>query len=65
MGAQRVLSWLIVLIGLVLIVTPWLLSFATDRIAQLDVVVGGAIVTLLGVALVYMMPPAPAPRLSQ
>jgi hypothetical protein len=64
MGAQRVLSWLIVLIGLVLIVTPWLLRFATDRIAQLDVVVGGAIVTLLGIVLVYMMPPAPAPRLS-
>jgi hypothetical protein len=64
MGAQRVLSWLIVLIGLVLIVTPWILSFATDRVAQLDAVIGGAIVTLLGIALVYMMPPAPTQRLS-
>ena len=37
MGTQRVLSWLIVLAGLILIVTPWLVGFATDRAARLDV----------------------------
>ena len=64
MGAQRVLSWLIVLIGVVLLITPWLLSFATDRVARLDVVVGGAIVALVGIALVYSVQPEPTRRLS-
>jgi len=63
MGTQRMLSWLIILIGLVLTITPWLLRFATDRVAELDVVIGGAIVTLVGVALVYAMP-EPMRRLS-
>ncbi len=64
MGPQRVLSWLTVLIGLVLIVTPWLLSFATDRVARLDVVIGGALVALVGIALVYAAQPEPTRRLS-
>ena len=64
MGTQRMLSWLIILIGLVLAITPWLLRFATDRVAELDVVIGGAIVALVGVALVYAMPPEPTQRLS-
>jgi hypothetical protein len=64
MGTQRVLSWLIVLIGLILIATPWLLSFATDRVAQLDAVVGGVIVAILGVVQVYALQPRPAQRLS-
>jgi hypothetical protein len=50
--------------GLVLAVTPWLLSFATDRAARLDVMVGGAIVALLGIALIYVMQPEPTQRLS-
>ena len=63
MGTQRVLSWLIVLVGLVLAVTPWLLRFATDRVAELDVVIGGAIVALVGIALIYAVP-QPTGRLS-
>jgi len=63
MGTQRMLSWLIVLIGLVLAVTPWLFRFATDRVAELDVVVGGAIVVLVGIALIYAVP-EPTRRLS-
>src|SRR5262245_49064716 len=53
MGTPRVLAWLVVLIGLVLAITPWLLRFAGDRVAQLDVVIGGAIVALLGIALIF------------
>jgi SPW repeat len=64
MGTQRVLSWLIVLVGLFLAVTPWLLHFATDRVAELDVVIGGAIVALVGIALIYTVPPEPVRRLS-
>jgi len=64
MGTQRMLSRLIILIGLVLAITPWLLRFATDRVAELDVAIGGAIVALVGVALVYAMPPEPTRRLS-
>jgi hypothetical protein len=59
-----VLSWLIFLVGLVLAVTPWLLRFATDRVAELDVVIGGAIVALVGIALIYAVP-EPAGRLSR
>jgi hypothetical protein len=64
MGTQRVLSWLIVLIGLILIATPWLLSFAEDRVAELDAVVGGVIVAILGIVQVYALQPRPAQRLS-
>ena len=64
MGTPRMLSWLIVLIGLVLAITPWLLRFATDRVAELDVVVGGAVVVLVGVALLYSGQPEPTRRLS-
>jgi SPW repeat len=64
MGTQRVLSWLIVLIGVILIATPWLLSFAGDRVAQLDVVIGGVVVAILGIALVYAMQPHATQRLS-
>lgn len=64
MGTQRVLSWLTVLIGLVLTATPWLLSFATDRVARLDVMIGGAVVALVGIALVYAVQPAATRRLS-
>ena len=64
MGAQRMLSWLIVLFGLALAVTPWLLSFARDHVARAHVVIGGVIVALLGVALIYAAPPEPARRLS-
>ena len=64
MGTQRVLSWLIVLIGLILIATPWLLSFAGDRVAELDAVVGGVIVAILGIVQVYALQPRPAQRLS-
>jgi predicted MFS family arabinose efflux permease len=59
MGTQRVLSWLIVLAGLILIVTPWLVGFATDRAARLDAVVGGIIVLILGLAQIYAIPSAP------
>jgi hypothetical protein len=59
-----VVSWLIVLIGLILIVTPWLLSFATDRVAQLDAVVGGMIVAILGLVQVYALQLRPTERLS-
>ena len=59
MGTQRVLSWLIVLVGVVLIATPWLLSFATNRVARLDAVIGGVIVLILGVAQVYAVQPPP------
>jgi hypothetical protein len=58
-----VLSWLIFLIGLILIATPWLLSFTADRVARLDVVVGGVIVAILGIALVYAVQ-EPTRRLS-
>jgi hypothetical protein len=44
-------------IGLVFAVTPWLLSFATDHTARLDVMAGGAIVALLGIALIYVVQP--------
>jgi hypothetical protein len=64
MGAQRMLSWLIVLIGLALAVTPWLLRFTGDRIARLDVVIGGVVVALLGIAMVYMAQPEATRRLS-
>jgi hypothetical protein len=59
MGTQRVLSWLIVLAGLILIVTPWLVGFAADRAARLDAVVGGIIVLILGLAQIYAIPSAP------
>ena len=65
MGTQRVLSWLIILIGLVLVATPWLLRFASDRVARLDVVIGGLVVAILGIALVSVMQPRPTQRLSQ
>ena len=64
MGTQRVLSWLIVLIGLILIATPWLLSFTTDRAARLDAVVGGVIVAILGIVQVYAFQVRPTQRLS-
>jgi SPW repeat len=64
MGTQRVLSWLIVLIGVVLAATPWILRFAGDHIARLDVTIGGVVVALLGLALIYAMEPAATRRLS-
>lgn len=64
MDTQRAVSWLIVLVGLVLAATPWLLSFARDRVAQLDVLIGGAIVALLGLALIWGVGPAATRRLS-
>ena len=64
MATQRVLSWLIVLIGLILIATPWLLSFAGDRVAELDTVVGGVIVAILGIVQVCALQPRPTQRLS-
>jgi SPW repeat len=64
MGTQRVLSWLIVLIGLMLAATPWILHFAGDHIARLDVTIGGVVVALLGLALIYAMEPTAARRLS-
>jgi hypothetical protein len=64
MGTQRVLSWLIVLIGLVLAATPWLLRFAMDRVARFDVVIGGLIVAIVGIALVSVLEPRPTQRLS-
>ena len=64
MGTPRVLSWLIVLAGLVLIATPWLLRFAGDRVAELDTVVGGLIVAILGIVQVYALQPRPTQRLS-
>jgi hypothetical protein len=50
---------LIVLAGLILIVTPWLVGFATDRAARLDAVVGGIIVLILALAQIYAIPSAP------
>ena len=64
MGTQRVVSWLVILAGLILIVMPWLLSFATDRVAQLDAVVGGIVVAILGIIQVYALQPTPTQRLS-
>jgi hypothetical protein len=62
MNARQMLSWLIVLVGLVLAATPWLLRFTSDRVASLDVTVGGVIVALLALALAYGTTPAPADR---
>ena len=35
-----------------------------DRVAEIDVVIGGAIAVLVGIALIYTVPPEPARRLS-
>jgi hypothetical protein len=45
----KILSILTVLVGLGLAGTPWLLRFTADRVAAADVVVGGIIVTVLGI----------------
>ena len=62
MSARQMLSWLIVVVGLVLAATPWILRFTADRVASLDVTVGGVVVALLGLTLAYGMTPAPADR---
>ena len=53
---QRLLSWLTVLVGLVLIVTPWIFRFSADRTAVLDITIGGIVVALLGLALTSVRP---------
>lgn len=65
MHALRLLAWLTLLAGFVLAVTPWLLGLAGDHIARTDVLVGGLVVALLGVALSWLAPSAgPAARLT-
>jgi hypothetical protein len=53
MDMQRLFSWLTVLVGLGLAVTPWLFHFTTDWVAFMDALAAGIIVALLGLGLTY------------
>jgi hypothetical protein len=65
MHALRLLAWLMPLAGFVLAITPWLLGFAGDHIARTDVLVGGLVVALQGVALSWLaLSAGPAARLT-
>lgn len=48
---KNALSGLTFLVGLALITTPWVFHFTADRVALSTVVIGGLIVTLLGILL--------------
>lgn len=52
--SARLLVWLMVLVGVILAIAPWLLRFTADRTALVDVATGGIIVALLGLALMYV-----------
>ncbi len=57
----RWLAGLTTLVGIVLALTPWLLSFTQDHVAVLDTAIGGIVVAVLGISLFYQAT-APAPR---
>jgi drug/metabolite transporter (DMT)-like permease len=44
----KILALVTALVGVVLAVTPWLLRFTGDRVARMDVVIGGLVVAVLG-----------------
>jgi len=48
---HTILSVLTFLVGLALVVTPWLFHFTADHAALSDVVIGGLVVMLLGILL--------------
>jgi SPW repeat len=62
MRTLRALSGLTILVGLILAATPWLLHFRRDHVAFLDVLIGGAVVGVLGLVTTYMARLEPAPR---
>jgi hypothetical protein len=56
----RWLAGLTTLVGIVLALTPWFLSFTQDHVAVLDTAIGGIVVAVLGISLFYQTT-APAP----
>jgi hypothetical protein len=59
---SKVLSILVVLVGLALAVSPWVLRFRADRVAAIDVLVGGIVVVVLGALLHWTVTATPAHR---
>jgi hypothetical protein len=59
---SKLLSILTVLVGLALAVSPWVLRFRSDRVAAIDVLVGGIIVVVLGASLYWMETTTPVHR---
>jgi hypothetical protein len=59
---SKLLSILTVLVGLAMAVSPWLLRFRADRVAAIDVLVGGIAVIVLGSLLYSTVTTSPVHR---
>ena len=55
-------EWLLLVLGAWMVGSPWLIGFASDRIAAVDSVAAGALVALLSIWVILRHSPSPYER---